>query len=471
MLKESSYSSFDSVLELSKAICSSLVQTDKSRVIGVQCLEDQCYRNDWIYSRDRSNPVYWPTLFIALLCMLHLVFLAAPGKAAQSEAASEMQLEIAAEAAILIDRSTGEVLYEKNADAVLPMASTTKIMTLLVALEEGNLSDDVTVSEKASGIYGSRIYLDVNERQSLHDLLYALMLSSANDAAIAIAEHIGGTEERFVDMMNRRAEQMNLRQTHFTNPHGLTAPDHHTTARELATLARYAMLYEQFQEIVLTKKHIIPWPAKNSTRELNNINELIYRYPEATGIKTGYTSAAGQCIVASAKRGEDEVIAVILGAQDRGRMYQDAKTMLEYGLDMFADRVLPAADTVRTEREVFAGDKVEVVAAGHVIARLPISVKEEDIEKYFFWKPTPTAPLERGYRMGTLQYRVHGETVAEVPLVTTAPVEREVSIRSRIWPTFALILVTVYSVWLVRRHVRRRKRMRRLMASIRSGLR
>ena len=367
-----------------------------------------------------------------------------------------MPPDITGRSYIVIDQLTGEVLLEKDADIPLPMASTTKIMTALLALEMGDLDDRVEVSAHASRTTGSRAYLDAGERHSLEDLLYAMLIYSANDAAVAIAEHIGGTESNFVRLMNERAEQLGLRNTHFANPHGLTAEGHYSSSADLAKLARVAMLWDQFRQIVITERYTLPWPAQNSVRELYNINDLIYRYEGATGIKTGYTSAAGQCIVASARRGETEVIAVILNDQN-GRLFDDAVKLLDYGFTMYQDRVLqsggePVANLPATFRE-----GIEVVPAGQVTARLPVTIEEDEIERVIFWNEPLKTPIERGHRLGNLQIRIHGATIAEVPLVSGQSVDAEPAGGStRLW--WIIPVLALYIPWRIRLTVRRRRR-------------
>ena len=179
-----------------------------------------------------------------------------------------------AQAAAVIEMQSGRVLYNKNADWELPMASTTKIMTAYVAVKYGNLGDVVEVSENAAGVEGSSIYLEKGEHITLENLLYGLMLESGNDAAVAVAEQVGGSVERFVEMMNETAADMGLTQTHFDNPNGLPSDTHYTTARELAVITKYALEEPKFAEIVATAKKSIPWEGREYNRELGNHNKL-----------------------------------------------------------------------------------------------------------------------------------------------------------------------------------------------------
>ena len=235
---------------------------------------------------------------------------------------------IKAGAAVLMEAKTGEVLYAKNAHRVLPPASTTKIMTAILAIEKGNLRDRVWVGPKAAGKSGSSMRLALGESRTLEELLYGLMLPSGNDAAVAIAEHIAGTEWGFAQMMTEKAKSLGLRNTGFQNASGLPAYGHYTTAYDLAFLTRYALKNQIFARIVCTKVKTVPGPRKGSTRRLSNNNKLLWDYKYATGVKTGYTSSAGSCLVASATKNGKTLIAVILRSAQR---YVGAERLFEYG--------------------------------------------------------------------------------------------------------------------------------------------
>ena len=224
--------------------------------------------------------------------------------------------ETSAKAACILDRQTGRVLYAQGERARLPMASTTKVMTALLAIERGNLSDTVVCSGNAFGVPGTSIYLAEGERLTLEQMLLGLMLSSGNDAAVAIAEHIGGTVEDFVALMNARAREIGANDTHFANPHGLPDDSHYTTAYDLALIAREAMGNETFRRIVSTKRATIPWEGRTYRRQLNNKNKLLSVYEGATGVKTGYTSKAGRCLVFGAQREGLELIGAVLSCGD-----------------------------------------------------------------------------------------------------------------------------------------------------------
>ena len=239
-----------------------------------------------------------------------------------------------ARAAIVIDRNTGLVLYEKNSNDVRKMASTTKIMTAIVVLENMNdLYETVTVSKKAASVRGSELGVKIGDTITINDLLYGLMLPSGNDAAIALAEHIGGTVEGFAILMNDKAKQLGLTKTNFVTPHGLDVKGHETTAYELAILTKYALENEKFREIVAVKYATVTISGRS--KNIKNTNELLGNYSGMYGVKTGYTGEANRCIVSACKRENIDVIAVVLGADTKTLRGIDTKKMLEYVYNNF----------------------------------------------------------------------------------------------------------------------------------------
>ena len=235
-------------------------------------------------------------------------------------------LDVSAHSAIVIEASTGQVVFEKDADTQRPMASTTKIMTALVAIESGELSREITVSKEAVGVEGSSIYLKADDKITLESLVWALMLESANDAAAAIAIGVAGSVSAFADMMNEKAAQLSLADTHFTNPHGLSDAEHYTTARDLAKLTAAALENYTFRKIVSTDSHIIEYG--DSVRNLHNHNKMLRMYDGAVGVKTGFTKASGRCLVSAAEREGMTLIAVTLNAPDD---WSDHTEMLDLG--------------------------------------------------------------------------------------------------------------------------------------------
>lgn len=245
---------------------------------------------------------------------------------------SGIDLGISAGQAILIDGDSGKVLYEKRSDEKVYPASTTKIMTALIAIETLEENDSpieqmVEVPQIAEGVEGSSLYLKAGEKISMEDLLYGLMLVSGNDAAVTIAEIIGGSQKTFVEMMNDRAEELGCTKTHFINPNGLFDENHYTTARDMATISREAMKNKTFRKIVASKE----WTAERqeSTFELfYNKNKTVHQYDGGTGIKIGYTRDSGRTLVASAERGQASLICVVMSAPD---WFNDAYRLMDYG--------------------------------------------------------------------------------------------------------------------------------------------
>lgn len=242
-------------------------------------------------------------------------------------------VDIFAKAGCLIDAATKKILYQKNADMRMYPASTTKIVTLVVALKNGDLNSIVTVDEDAAGCEGSSLDLKAGDKLTLHNLLYGMMLVSGNDAAEAVAVHVGGSREAFIKLMNEEACKSGALNTNFTNPHGLPDDNHYTTARDLALITAYAYDVPGFADIVGSSHKTIEFI--DGQRYIVNTNKLLASYQGANGVKTGYTSAAGYCLVAAAKRGEVQLVAVILNSDKR---YYDAEQLLDYGFKIIKEK-------------------------------------------------------------------------------------------------------------------------------------
>jgi serine-type D-Ala-D-Ala carboxypeptidase (penicillin-binding protein 5/6) len=239
---------------------------------------------------------------------------------------------VLAKAAAVIDVETGRILYEKNGNEKMRVASLTKIMTAIVAIEEGKLNDVVEVPAHAVGTEGSSIYLRQGEKLTLEQLLYGLMLRSGNDAAVTIADHVGGSVPGFVQLMNEKAEYLGLSNTHFANPHGLDQQGHYSTADDLAKLTAYSLHNEMFRKIVGTRTKTIPQEGQNWDRKLINKNKMLVFYSGADGVKTGYTKLAKRCLVSSATREGRQIAVVTLNDPND---WQDHAALLDYGLKHF----------------------------------------------------------------------------------------------------------------------------------------
>ncbi|NLO89702.1 MAG: D-alanyl-D-alanine carboxypeptidase [Clostridia bacterium] len=329
---------------------------------------------------------------------------------------------IYAEGAVLMDAESGRVLWAKNPHKRLFPASTTKILTAVLALEEGELDSTVVVSKEASETGGSSIWLEEGERMTLEDLLYAVLLSSANDAAAAVAEHIGGTQENFVRMMNEKAKAIGAKETHFANPHGLHDEQHYTTAYDLALIARYAMTNSEFERIVATKKKVIPWAGHEWSRLCINKNNLIRNpelFPGADGIKTGYTTPAGHCLVASATRNGMRLIAVVLDAPSATA---EAVSLLDYGFKNYSKKTLVTKGEILGSFKIKGYGRVNLVASQSMGAALREGEKDK-VEAVVYAPEKVNHPVKKGDVMGKIKFTVDGETITTVDLVAAETVK------------------------------------------------
>lgn len=233
-------------------------------------------------------------------------------------AKSDSNLKVNARCAIAIDKQSGNILFEQNGYEIVPMASTTKILTALIAIEEGDLDKEITISKNASSIRGSKVGYKCNESIKLKELIFGLMFKSGNDAAIAIAEELGGSIDGFSEIMNHYARSIGILDSHFNSPHGLDSSIHYSSAYDLAILTSRGMDLPLFREIVGTKS--ISKDKYNFSRDYNNINKILWIIPGANGVKTGYTGGAGKCLVSSVKNGEKDIIIVVLNCPDRWKV-------------------------------------------------------------------------------------------------------------------------------------------------------
>ncbi len=263
-------------------------------------------------------------------------------------------IRVSARNAIALDSKTKQVLFEQNADEIVPMASTTKILTALVAITHGDLDREVTISKNAASIRGSKVGYVAGEKIRLRELLYGLMYKSGNDAAIAIAEDIGGSIEGFSKIMNDYAISLGLINSHFESPHGLDSPKHYTCAYDLALLTTKAMESELFCQICGTKT--ITKDASNFTRDYNNINKILYKIPEANGVKTGYTGQAGKCLVSSVKHQGRNIIIVVLNCSDRWNV---TEKIYKYVADNYCFKNDNIKDITKSSEFISLGSVIE----------------------------------------------------------------------------------------------------------------
>jgi len=348
----------------------------------------------------------------ACLCLAALCF-PAQGRA--------QEVGTSAKACVIIDEDSGRVLLSHNADAALPMASTTKVMTALLALERGNLTDPVTCSRNAFGVPGTSIYLSLDETLTLEQMLWGLMLASGNDAAVAIAEHIGGSVEEFCLMMTQRAAELGCENTVFLTPHGLPCEGHCTTARDLALIAREAMTHDKFREIVSSTRATIPWEGRSYDRVLNNKNRLLTTYEGATGIKTGYTKKAGRCLVFGAEREGMRILGVVLHCAD---WFDEAARLMDLTFARYdAVTMLTAGDSLREIPVTNAdGITLQAVLASDLRGVIPASALpsvEIDLPESL------DAPVYVGDTIGQARLVCGGETVGTADLLADRSVARD----------------------------------------------
>ncbi|WP_122789870.1 D-alanyl-D-alanine carboxypeptidase family protein [Intestinibacillus sp. Marseille-P6563] len=315
---------------------------------------------------------------------------------------------VSARSAIVLDAQTGAVLFEQNADEILPMASTTKIMTALVALEQGDLDRTYTVKKEYTLVEGSSMYLKEGEEITLRDTLYGLMLMSGNDAALAIAGECGGLES-FVAAMNDKALELGLGNTHFDNPNGLDSANHHTTARELAQLTAYAMQNPTFCEIVGTATY------SSNGRTMVNHNKLLRLYPDAIGVKTGYTKKSGRCLVSATERNGRRLIAVTLNDPDD---WDDHIVMLDVAFAQFEECTLHEAGQSLGEVPCAGGDVTTLpLSASSTVTAWLTPEEQEALETVVYGRPFVYAPATAGATYGTIEYRLGDHVVAQDTLV------------------------------------------------------
>ena len=332
--------------------------------------------------------------------------------------ASTAAPDLSAPSAVLADLDSGQVLFEKDARSPQPIASLTKIMTALLVLEQSDPSDVVTVPEDAvipeddrPGI--SALGLEVGERIGVEDLLYALLLQSANDAAVALADHVSGSEARFVKRMNTRAAELGMRGTRFRSPNGLDDRGY-STASDLMTLTRVAMSTRGFPDIVSTEFHSIPAPG-GGERDIQNRDVMLWLYPGATGVKTGYTSSAGYCVVATAERAGRRLVAVVLGAPSDA--FSDAAALLEHGFTAFTQHLF-VREGEPTGVISLDGGSVPVEAGADLSALVP-TAGLGDVRQHVIVDPTAAYPPAPGERVASLMVSLPGLSVGRVPLVVS----------------------------------------------------
>ena len=344
-----------------------------------------------------------------------------------NESIDQPDLNLHARSAVLIDADSGRVLYSKDGDTQMAMASTTKIMTCIVALENGNWDDIVTVSANASSQPKVKLYMSENEQYYLGDLLYSLMLESHNDTAVAIAEHIGGSVERFTKLMNQKAKELGCIWTNFVTPNGLDAPEHKTTAKELAMIARHAIANDTFNGITNTPSYTFSTVDGIRTHTVINLNQFLHQMAGAFGIKTGYTGEAGYCFVGALRQDDRTFIAVVLGSgwpPDKNWKWEDTQKLMNYGLQNFTYREL------FTEMKELLPIMVEKgqLESVEIFYEIPIQQlllrNDETVMIEYEFPDILQAPVSEKQEVGSVICKINGEIYTVVPIYTKRSVAK-----------------------------------------------
>lgn len=324
----------------------------------------------------RKKKTFTRVLAACLLFVTLALVLAPETSARKSNSGTAGPPTVSAKSAVLIEAETGRIITGKREHVRMPMASTTKIMTALVAIEKVPLDRVVSVSAKAVGVEGSSVYLFAGEELTMEALLYAMLLESANDAAAAIAIEIGGSIDAFADMMNEKAKELGLSDTHFKNPHGLGDEDHYTTAYDLAVIAAEALKNETFRRIVSTYKKTIPMQSTGGVRLLINHNKMLRLYDGAIGVKTGFTKQSGRCLVSAAERDGVTLVAVTLSAPDD---WNDHTRLLDYGFSVYERINLTNAGSFRADVPVVGGTLTNVAVTNRDSLSVSLPKNHESI--------------------------------------------------------------------------------------------
>lgn len=350
---------------------------------------------------------------------------------------------------IVYDRISKSMIIGKNEDVKSAMASTTKIMTSIVILEKADLDEMVTVSAKAGGTGGSRLGLKKGDKASVKNLLYGLMLRSGNDAAVALAEHVGGSVKEFAEIMNEKASELGLTNTHFVTPHGLDDANHYTTALELAKLTDYAMNNETFAKIVGTKSITIY--INNQPRQINNTNELLGTLNGVVGVKTGFTNNAGRCLVTETKRNNMDIITIVLGADTKKDRTKDSVNLIEYTFSKYKmynveEQIIEEFNKWKNINEkrilITKGKQSNPKLALGAIEKAIIPICDDDKIEYSINVLTEVeAPVEQWNVMGTLTVKLNGEILENIDIVNINEVQK------RDWKDYFKIVLNTYGNW------------------------
>ncbi len=388
---------------------------------------------------------------------------------------SPQNLELSSESAVVIDATSGDILYEKNSHKLMFPASTTKIMTAVLTLENTSINDKVIIDKETPFTDGSRIYVIEDEEFTVEQLLHALLVGSANDVAVALAKHVSGSVEDFASLMNKRAKELGAMNTHFVNPNGLPHNDHITTAYDLAMIGKYAMTLPEFRKIVNTINYQIPPTNKQpEIRYLRNTNRLLWgvggrnkinyngewidiKYDIVDGIKTGYTNAAQQCLISTAMKDDRRLISVVLKAISTD-VYLDTRKLLDYGFENFKVLDIVDAGEFIQAVEVPNGqvESVDLITQGSITKTLPLSSHLNDIKADISISEDIDAPISKGQVLGRVTYKLNGELLGETNLLAKDTIEekavnkiirRAKSKKNISLIKFLIVVVISYIIW------------------------
>lgn len=355
-------------------------------------------------------------------------------------------LALSAQSAIVLDADSGRILFSHNARRKMGMASTTKIMTAITALENADINSVAKVSPNAYGVEGSSMYLVLDEQLTLEELLWGLMLVSGNDAATAVAEHVSGSVEKFAELMNTTARKIGASDSNFTNPHGLSDENHYTTATDLAKITAYALKNPKFREIVSTRTKSIPWKDHDYNRHLVNHNKFLTMYDGCIGVKTGFTKATGRCLVTAVEKNGLRLVCVTLNAPDD---WNDHKTLYDNTFSEYSPYILKTSGDHIASAEVKKGttDAVNLTVNQDII--IPVKAGEENV---ISTKVIPFedlhAPIKKGDVLGTLITEIDGQPTGEFPLVAAENVELKNIIFKPVSGNLGISIKKVFWKWI-----------------------
>ena len=368
--------------------------------------------------------------FTSIVLAMTMVIVSLSTTAFADDKKVQAPINISSKTAILMDVGSGQILFEKNPHEKLPPASVTKVMTMLLiveALDSGKikLDDEVQISERASEMGGSQIFLEPGETQKVDDLLKGIAVASANDACVAMAEFVGGSEEEFVAMMNNKAKQLGMKDTNFANTNGLPIENHYTSAHDIALMSRELLKHDKITKYLTTWMDQIVVGKKKTTIGLANTNKMIKHYQGATGVKTGFTQEAKYCLSASAKRGETHLVAVTLGAPTTQERFNDSSSLLSYGFANYESvKLCSKSDKIATLTLDKADDnKVNLVAKDDLTALIKKG-ESKDFTKKIDVSKNIDLPVKKGTKLGTISIYKGDKQVGKIDLINEKDINK-----------------------------------------------